>query len=46
MEYSEFVESLRRLYEAKKIDANKVREFRLANRITKQEYEYIVGLGR
>ena len=39
---SEFVESLRRLYEANKVDANKLRDLRAGGRLTKEEYQYIV----
>ena len=42
MNYSAFVESLKRLYAAKKIDDGKLRAFIISGRITQQEYNYIV----
>lgn len=42
---SEFVESLKRLYAERKIDANKVRDLLSFGRITQTEYSYILGKG-
>ena len=39
---SEFVESLKRLYEARRLDVNKIRELKANGRINQKEYEYIV----
>ena len=41
---NQFVESLCRLYRANKIDAKKLGEFLALNKITKQEYEYIISV--
>lgn len=40
---TQFVESLCRLYRANKIDMKKLGELLASNKITKQEYEYIVS---
>ena len=40
---SQFVESLCRLYKAEKIDMKKLGELLASNKITQQEYEYIIS---
>ena len=40
---SNFVESLYRLYKVQKIDMKKLGELLALNKITKQEYEYIIS---
>ena len=40
---STFVESLCRLYRADKIDVKKLGELLASNKITQQEYDYIVS---
>lgn len=38
-----FVESLRRLYNAKKVNKDKLDELLSSNKINEQEYEYIIS---
>ena len=40
---NQFVESLCRLYKAEKIDMKKLGELLASNKITQQEYEYIIS---
>lgn len=40
---SQFIESLYRLFETNRIDEKKVYDLLLNQKITKQEYEYIVS---
>lgn len=40
---NQFVESLRRLYEASKINIKKLDELLASNKITQQDYDYIVS---
>ena len=40
---TQFVESLCRLYRANKVDMKKLDELLALNKITKQEYEYIIS---
>lgn len=40
---NQFVESLCRLYKAEKIDMKKLGELLASNKITRQEYEYIIS---
>lgn len=40
---SQFVQSLCRLYRANKIDMKKLDEFLALNKITRQEYDYIIS---
>ena len=40
---NQFVESLCRLYRANKIDNKKLGELLAVNKITKQEYDYIIS---
>lgn len=40
---SQFAESLCRLYKAEKISMNKLEELLSSNKITKEEYEYIIS---
>ncbi len=40
---SQFVESLRRLYNAKKVNKDKLDELLSSNKITQQEYDYIIS---
>lgn len=42
---SEFAESVKRLYDAKKIDINKIRDLLAFGRINDVEYNYILGKG-
>lgn len=42
---SEFAESVKRLYDARKIGINKVRDLLSFGRITDVEYNYIIGKG-
>lgn len=39
---SQLVESLRRLYASGKLALDKLNEMRLANKITEEEYHYII----
>lgn len=41
-----FVESLARLYIANKINKNKLKELLNTNKITQQEYDYIISAGQ
>ena len=43
MNYSVFVESLKRLYATGKISDGRLRAFIKSGRITQQEYDYIVS---
>lgn len=40
---SQFIESLARLYEAKKIDDKKINDLLSSKKINKQEYDYIIS---
>ena len=40
---NQFVESLRRLYKDEKINISKLEELLSSNKITKNEYEYIIS---
>lgn len=40
---SQFVESLARLYNARRINENKLKELLNSNKITQQEYVYIIS---
>lgn len=42
----QFVESLARLYNANKINENKLKELLNANKISQQEYNYIIAAGQ
>ena len=40
---NQFVESLWRLYKNSRVDDKKLNELLMSNKITKQEYEYIIS---
>lgn len=42
MKYSDFVESLKRLYAARKLTEKKLGEFLASGRITQEEFFYII----
>ena len=41
---SQFVESLARLYQVNKINANKIKELLTTKKINQQEYDYIISV--
>lgn len=43
---SQFVESLYRLYKAKRIQKEKIDAFLSSKKITQQEYDYIISAGQ
>ena len=43
---TQFVDSLYRLYKAKRINKDKIDEFLSYKKITQQEYDYIISAGQ
>lgn len=40
----QFIESLRRLYKAGRVNLDKIKEYVVSGKITPAEYDYIVGI--